>query len=136
MKRTNETIFAEIKAKGFITMSDMKLLKNRSNIAGRGLFDYNLIEEINDGYGIPLEKEWQNKGFIWLNSLIKSNGEPKKGQNLGYREINIIKTSSPDDFTFEGFYNAGIYGYHNFVPLYKFGEMEYYCVGGKINVVG
>ena len=31
MKRTNEMIFADIRANGFMTERDMKLLKNSSN---------------------------------------------------------------------------------------------------------
>lgn len=43
--KTNEQIFDEIKATGFISESDLKLLKNRSNKNGIDLFDYS-IEEI------------------------------------------------------------------------------------------
>ena len=135
MKRTNEMIFADIRANGFITEKDMQLLKNRSNKEQRDCFDYT-FGAINNGYGIPIDDEWANKGIVWLKSLLKKNGEPKKGQPLGYREIEIIKTAKPDDFTFRGFYDAGRYGFRKYIPLYGIGGMEYYVYGGKIQVVG
>ena len=136
MKRTNEMIFADIRANGFMTEKDMKLLKNRSNNEQKDCFDYDLFESINDGYGIPIDGEWANKGIKWLKSLLKKNGEPKAGQPLGYREIDIIQTAEPEDFTFKGFYNAGRYGFRNYVPLYGIGGMEYYVNLGKIQVIG
>ena len=136
MKRTNEMIFEDVRANGFMTEKDMKLLKNRSNKEGKDFFDYNLYESINDGYGIPIDEEWANKGIKWLKSLLKKNGEPKSGQSLGYREINIIQTADPSDFTFRGFYNAGRYGFRYYIPLYGIGGMEYYVWGGKIQVIG
>lgn len=136
MKRTNEMIFADIKANGFITEKDMQLLKNRSNKEQKDVFDYDLIDSINAGYGIPIDDEWANKGIVWLKSLLKKNGEPKLGQSLGYREIKIIKTAEPDDFSFRGFYDAGRYGFRNYIPVYAIGGMEYYVYSGKIQVVG
>lgn len=129
-------IFADVKANGFMTEKDMQLLKNRSNKEQKDFFDYDLINSINAGYGIPIDDEWANKGIVWLKSLLKKNGEPKKGQPLGYREIEIIKTAKPDDFTFRGFYDAGRYGLRNYIPVYGIGGMEYYVYGGKIQVVG
>ena len=55
--KTNETIFAEIKNQGFMTKQQMQLLKNRSNHAQTDLFDYDLIDAMNEGYGIPLTEE-------------------------------------------------------------------------------
>ena len=136
MKRTNEMIFADIRANGFMTEKDMQLLKNRSNKEQKDCFNYELAESIGKGYGIPIDDEWANKGFVWLKSLLKKNGEPKKGQPLGYREIEIIKTAKPDDFTFRGFYDAGRYGLRNYIPVYGIGGMEYYVYCGKIQVVG
>ena len=138
MKRTNEMIFEDVRANGFMTEKDMKLLKNRSNEEVKDLFDYNLYKSINDGYGIPIDEEWANKGIKWLKSLLKKNGEPKSGQSLGYREINIIQTAEPSDFTFRGFYNVGrgMSGFRYYIPLYGIGGMEYYVWGGKIQVIG
>ena len=129
-------IFADIRANGFMTERDMKLLKNRSNNEQKDCFDYDLLNSINNGYGIPIGGEWANKGIKWLKSLLKKNGEPKAGQSLGYREIDIIQTAEPEDFTFRGFYDAGRYGFRNYIPLYGIGGMEYYVNLGKIQVVG
>ena len=136
MKRTNEMIFEEVRANGFMTEKDMKLLKNRSNKEGKDFFDYDLMESLSSGYGIPIDEEWANKGIKWLKSLLKKNGEPKSGQSLGYREIDIIQTANPSDFTFRGFYDAGRYGFRNFLPLYGIAGMEYYVSCGKIQVIG
>ena len=136
MKRTNEMIFEEVRANGFMTEKDMKLLKNRSNNEGKDFFDYDLMESLSSGYGIPIDEEWANKGIKWLKSLLKKNGEPKSGQSLGYREIDIIQTADPSDFTFRGFYDAGRYGFRNFLPLYGIAGMEYYVSCGKIQVIG
>lgn len=136
MKRTNEMIFEDVRANGFMTERDMKLLKNRSNKEGKDFFDYDLMESLSSGYGIPIDEEWANKGIVWLKSLLKKNGEPKSGQSLGYREIDIIQTAEPSDFTFRGFYDAGRYGFRNFLPLYGIAGMEYYVSCGKIQVIG
>lgn len=136
MKRTNEMIFEDVRANGFMTEKDMKLLKSRSNKEGKDFFDYDLMESLSSGYGIPIDEEWANKGIVWLKSLLKKNGEPKSGQSLGYREIDIIQTAEPSDFTFRGFYDAGRYGFRNFLPLYGIAGMEYYVSCGKIQVIG
>lgn len=136
MKRTNEMIFADIRANGFMTERDMKLLKNRSNNEQKDCFDYDLLNSINEGYGIPIDEEWANKGIKWLKSLLKKNGEPKAGQNLGYREIDIIQTSEPEDFTFRGFYDAGNGWYRNYLPVYNVAGMEYRVEAGRIVVTG
>ena len=129
--KTNETIFAEIKAAGFMTEKQMQLLKNRSNKAQKDLFQYDEFSEY-----IPLSEEWANKGLNWLKSLIKKNGEPKAGQTLGYREIEIIKTATASDFTFVCFYDAGNGWYRNYLPVYNVAGMEYYVSCGFIQVVG
>ena len=134
--RTNEMIFADVTANWFMTEKDMRLLMRNSNKEQKDCFDYDLIESINDGYGIPMDEEWANKGIKWLKSLLKKNGEPKLGQPLGYREIEIIKNAEPSDFTFMGFYDSGMYGHRNYIPVYDIGGMEYYVYDGKIKVVG
>lgn len=129
--KTNETIFAEIKAAGFMTEKQMQLLKNRSNKAQKDLFQYDEFSS-----HIPLSEEWANKGLNWLKSLIKENGEPKAGQNFGYREIEIIKTAEASDFTFVCFCDNGNGWYRNYVPVYKVAGMQYRVEAGKIVVVG
>ena len=131
MKTLNDKIVEQIKTRGYMEEREMLLLKSRSNKAQKDLFQY---DEFN-GY-IPLSEEWANKGLQWLKSLLKKNGEPKAGQNLGYREIEIIKTATPADFTFVCFYDAGNRWYRNYLPVYNVAGMEYYVSGGFIQVVG
>lgn len=109
----------------------MLLLKARSNKAQKDLFQYDEFNEY-----IPLSEEWVNKGLKWLKSLLKKNGEPKAGQNLGYREIEIIKNATASDFTFVCFYDAGNGWFRNFVPVYNVAGMEYFVSGGTIKVIG
>lgn len=128
---TNETIFTEIKKNGFMTEKQMQLLKNRSNKAQKDLFQY---EEFNEY--IPLSEDWTNKGLKWLRSLLKKNGEPKTGQNLGYREIEIIKSATPEDFSFVCFYDAGNGWRKYYIPVYNVAGMEYRVEAGKIIITG
>ena len=131
MKTTNNTIIEQIKTRGYMTEREMLLLKSRSNKAQKDLFQYDEFSEY-----IPLSEEWANKGLNWLKSLLKKNGEPKAGQNLGYREIEIIKSATPEDFSFVCFHDAGNGFYYNYLPVYNVGGMDYFVDGGKINVIG
>ena len=132
MKTTNNaTIFEQIKTRGYMTEREMLLLKSRSNKAKKDLFQY---DEFSDY--IPLSEDWANKGIQWLKSLLKKNGEPKAGQNLGYREIEIIKTAKPSEFSFVCFYDAGNGWFRNYLPVYNVAGMEYFVYCGKINVIG
>ena len=131
MKTTNNTIFENIRKRGYMEEREMLLLKSRSNKAQKDLFQYDEFSEY-----IPLSEEWANKGLKWLKSLLKKSGEPKAGQNLGYREIEIIKTAKPSDFSFVCFYDNGNGWRRNFVPVYNVAGMEYSVGGGKIIVVG
>ena len=131
MKTTNNTIFENIHERGYMTEKEMLLLKSRSNKAQKDLFQY---DEFNDY--IPMSEEWANKGLQWLKSLLKKNGEPKAGQNLGYREIEIIKSAKPSEFSFVCFYDAGNCFYHYYLPVYNVAGMEYRVEGGRIVVTG
>ena len=131
MKTTNNTIFENIHERGYITEKEMLLLKSRSNKAQKDLFQYDEFSE-----DIPLSEEWANKGLQRLKSLLKKNGEPKAGQNLGFREIEIIKTATASDFTFVCFYDNGNGWRRNFVPVYNVAGMEYRVEAGRIVVIG
>ena len=131
MKTLNDKIVEQIKTRGYMEEREMLLLKSRSNKAQKDLFQYDEFNEY-----IPLSEEWANKGLKWLKSLLKKNGEPKAGQNLGEREIEIIKTATASDFTFVYFYDAGNSFYHYYVPVYNVAGMEYYVSGSFIQVVG
>ena len=132
MKTTdNATIFENIHERGYMTEKEMLLLKSRSNKAQKDLFLYDEFSNY-----IPLSEEWANKGLQWLKSLLKKNGEPKAGQALGFREIDIIKTATAADFTFVCFYDNGNGWYRNYVPVYNVAGMEYRVEAGKIVVEG
>ena len=132
MKTTNNaTIFENIHERGYMTEREMLLLKSRSNKAQKDLFLYDEFSEY-----IPLSEEWANKGLQWLKSLLKKNGEPKAGQNLGFREIEIIKNATASDFTFVCFYDAGNGWHRNYLPVYNVAGMEYRVEAGRIVVTG
>ena len=131
MKTLNDKIFEQIKTRGYMEEREMLLLKARSNKAQKDIFQYDEFSEY-----IPLSEEWANKGIQWLKSLLKKNGEPKAGQNLGFREIEIIKTAKPEDFTFICFYDAGNGWYRNYIPVYNVAGMEYRVEAGRIVVTG
>ena len=130
MKTTNNsTIFENIHERGYMTENEMLLLKKRSNAAQHDLFQYDEFNEY-----IPLSEEWANKGLQCLKSLLKKNGEPKAGQNLGDRMIEIIKNATPEDFRFMYFYDAGNGWHRNYVPVYNVAGMEYRVEAGRIVV--
>ena len=127
----NNTICEQIKTRGYMEEREMLLLKSRSNKAQKDLFLYDEFSEY-----IPLSEDWANKGLQWLKSLIKKNGEPKAGQNLGDREIEIIKTAKPSEFSFVCFYDNGNGWYRNYIPVYNVAGMEYRVEAGRIVVIG
>ena len=129
--KANESIIAEVAERGYITEKEINLLKCRSNREGRDVINYELISD-----GVPVTTEQGAKGLLWLKKLLKRNGEPREGQNLGWREIDIIKSATENDFSFVCLYDCGNKSFSNFVPVYRCGAMEYYVLGGKINVVG
>lgn len=116
--RTNEILFAEILNAGMIDEKTISLLKRRSNKDQKDLFDYSLIDNVNDGYGIPVSAEQGAKGLAWLKKFLKNDV-------YGYREIDIIQNAKPEDFVFLGFYDAGNGWFRNFLPIYGVGGMEY-----------
>ena len=132
MKATNNaTIFENIHERGYMEEREMLLLKSRSNKAQKDLFQYDEFSEY-----VPLSEEWANKGLQWLKSLLKKNGQPKAGQNLGYREIEIIKNATTKDFSFVCFHDTGNKFYYNYVPVYNVAGMDYFVSGGNIKVIG
>lgn len=126
--KTNEQILAQ----SIISYNDIKLLKNRSNNEETDVINYDNFEPI------QIDNLGGAKGLDWLKSLLTSKGEPRKGVNLGYREIDIISRATNEDFYFCGFYNAGNRYYKNYLPIYRVLDMEYipYCRGEKIYIVG
>ena len=129
--KTNEAIITEVVERGYITEKEINLLKCRSNREGRDVINYELISD-----AVPVTPEQGAKALLWLKKLLKRNGEPREGQNLGWREIDIIKNTTENDFEFVCLYDCGNKWYSSFIPVYRCGAMEYYVLGGKINVVG
>lgn len=120
--KTLESIFSEIKESGLITKQQLQLLKNRSNRQQKDVINYDWLESIGDGYGIPLTEEQGIQGLNWLKKFINKKGESSV---FGYREIEIINSASPCDFVFKGFYDAGTGWFRNFLPIYQVNGMEY-----------
>lgn len=120
--KTNETIFKEIMENGVITKQQLQVLKNRSNKAQKDVINYDWLESVGDGYGIPLTEEQGIQGLNWLKKFIKKNGESNV---YGYRELEIIGNASPSDFVFKGFYDAGNGWVRRFLPIYQLNGMEY-----------
>lgn len=120
--KTNETIFGEITENGVITKQQLFLLKNRSNKEQRDVIEYSLIESIGDGYGIPLTVEQGVQELNWLKKFIRKDGSSRV---YGYRELDIINNSSPSEFVFEGFYDAGTGWFKYYLPIYILNGMEY-----------
>ena len=127
----NNTICEQIKTRGYMEEREMLLLKSRSNKAQKDLFQYDNFSDY-----VPMSEDWANKGLQWLKSLLKKNGEPKAWQNLGDREIEIIKTATAEDFKFVCFYDAGNRLSHYYIPVYNVAGMEYFVSGGNIKVIG
>ena len=120
--KTNKMIFAEIKECGFITKENLQLLKNRSNKQQTDLFDYDFMENFKDGYGIPLSEEQGKQGLKWLKKFIRKDGSSNV---YGYRELEIVQNADPIDFLFQGFYDAGNYLNHCYLPIYSVNGMQY-----------
>ena len=120
--KTLESIFSEIKESGFISKSQLQILKNRSNKQQKDVINYDWLESIGDGYGIPLTEEQGIQGLSWLKKFIKKNGESNV---YGYRELEIINGASPCDFVLKGFYDAGNGWFKNYLPIYQVNGMEY-----------
>lgn len=128
--RTTQEIMREIENRGMITEREILLLKKRANAGDKDAADFWPENEI------ECTPEQSAKGFAWLKNLYKSpRGVERKNNPFGYREMNIIDNYAGENFTFKGFYDAGRYGFHNYVPVYEVGGMEYYNCGG-IQIIG
>lgn len=120
--KTNETIFGKIIKNGVITKQQLQLLKIRSNKQQKDVINYDWLQSIGDGYGIPLTVEQGVQELNWLKKFIRKDGSSRV---YGYRELDIINNSSPSDFVFEGFYDAGTGWFRYYLPIYKLNGMEY-----------
>lgn len=115
----NEQIFDNIRKSGYITEREINLLKRRSNAMQKDLFDYIIFDTLDE---IKIYPEQGSKRLKWLKKFINR----KVDSNIyGYREVDIIQSSTPKDFRFKGFYDAGNCCYSNYVPHYELKGMEY-----------
>ena len=107
------------------------MLKRRAN-NGEDIAEFYDIDR-----DIEVTPEQSAKGFAWLWNLYKTpSGKERKNNPFGYREMGILENYKGENFTFQGFYDAGN-GYCHFnVPIYEIGGMEYYVSGGQINIIG
>lgn len=128
--KKNEEIFAEIRESGVMTEKQMNLLKLRSNKAHKDVLDYDLVEEVGEGYGIPLTANQGRKGLEWLRKVNRSRKCP-----FGYRERSIVETAKPEDFTLICFYDNYGRG-DNYIPVYGLNGMKYRVECGECVVVG
>lgn len=123
----------EIVKRGFITESEINLLKNRVN-NGRAN-----VCELDDLGGLAITDEQTAKGLKWLMNQWKTpRGVERKNNPFGYREQDIL--TNFDRFYFSGLYDAGNYR-PCFVPLYvvcaKDGRhFEYYVWSGEVQIIG
>ena len=85
------------------------------------MMDYEVLESIADGYGIPLTEEQGKQGLTWLKKFQRK----RTGSIYGYREEEIINSATPSDFVFLGFYDAGNGWFKNYLPIYGLNGMEY-----------
>lgn len=138
-KVENFQIIADACKAGLISERAILLLKRRSNESRAdvceacGMYDNAAFE---DAGGLSLTTEQGAKALAWLRKLLKKDGAPRYNSGLGWREADIIKSATPADFLFLGLHDVGNRFCSNFVPLYSVGGMDYYCDGGKIQVVG
>lgn len=113
-----EPLLKEVKQSGVITEDQIQTLNKRSNDLRRNVINYNWMDRVGNGYGIPLTEEQGAKELDWMKSFV--------GKNIyRYKDIEIIKNASPSDFVFKGFYNNGIGNWCNYLPIYEINGIEY-----------
>lgn len=105
---------SEILKAGVISEKDLNLLKNRVN---RGLCEYEDIEPLFLDY-VALSDDQTAKGVNWLRNLYKTPaGKERKNNPFGAREISVLESENIK-INLCGFYDAGRYGCHNYIPNY------------------
>lgn len=113
-----EPLLKEIKQSGVITKDQIQTLKKRSNDLRRNVINYNWMDRVGDGYGIPLTEEQGVKELDWIRSFVEKNIYRAK-------DIEVIQNASPSDFVFKGFYNNGVGSWCNYLPIYEINGIEY-----------
>ena len=133
-KKDSKKVFLEkIKNKGEITEQEILLIKRRLN---DGTYKYENIKPLfEDGEGLKLTQEQQDKGKAWLLDKWKSpTGKVRENSPYGYREEKIL--SENHELRLKDFYDDARGDYHYYSPYYEIGGMEYYVKGGEIQILG
>lgn len=113
-----DPLFKEIKQSGVITKDQIQTLKKRSNDLRRNVINYNWMDRVGNGYGIPLTEEQGANELDWIRSFVEKNIYRAK-------DIEVIQNASPSDFVFKGFYNNGLGSWCNYLPIYAINGIEY-----------
>lgn len=136
MKQTNAQIVAKSIERGYILENEINLLKKRLNAGESDEF----MEAIYDNGGIELSEEQNAKGYAWLLDKWQTpTGKERKNNPFGYREMEALKDFS--HFKIAGFFDAGWYGFHSWMPIYdvyaKDGYgFQYIVKGGQPYIIG
>ena len=113
------TVFASsIRENGLISRYGIDCICLYSDGYGKDMMDYSLINEINDGYGIPMDYESAEKVLDYLREQAS-----RPDSVCGYREKDIIENAEPEDLTFRGLYSRD--GATRHMPLYGLNGMEF-----------
>lgn len=126
MKRTTKNIIEQANERGFITESEINLLKRRAN---RGE-DLSYIYEYCTS---AISEEQTSKGKSWiLSKLSKKDGTPRKGCE-NFKELIELAKDEHTKFSFDGFQNIGIWDSF-YAPVYTLSDeyrtFSYYLSGG------
>ena len=136
MKKTSAQVVANAIERGYIQENEINLLKKRLN-AGE---PYELLEALHNSEGLALSEEQNEKGYKWLLDKWQTpTGKERKTNPFGYREMEALKNF--DHFEIVGFYDAGRYGFSNWMPIYdvyaKDGYgFQYIVKGGQPYIIG
>jgi hypothetical protein len=122
MKKSNEQLFEEIREVNVITEQQISLLKRRKN-RGEVIDVEYLIDNTEDGCGIPVTYEQGLKGLKWLQKWSRSRKYP-----FADTLKSVVAEFTAADFTFNGFYDAGNAFRSWYMPIYQIGNLEYTIV--------
>lgn len=126
MKRTTKSIIECANARGYITESEINLLKRRAN---RGEDLSYIYEDCTSA----ISERQTLKGKSWiLSKLSKKDGTPRKGCE-NFKELIELAKDENTNFSFNGFQNIGIWSAF-YTPIYtlsnEYHSFSYYLNGG------
>lgn len=138
LKRQSQTLIKEIKERGFIKESEIKLLRRRLN-------DKKIIQEdVELLMDIKITPEQTKKGLDWLMNKWKTpRGVERKNNPFGYREQRALETF--EEFRLNSFFNnVNVYqaeaGINNYIAVWdvigKDANFQYYMEAGMPKIIG